>query len=196
MTTVEDATAVVHARRATRPDPRAAARDDRQVQLGHHGRPQEDRDHVRDARALLLRGRRDRGALHPAAARAARRHDPERGALQRVLHDARHHDGVPARDADRGRVRQLPRAAHDRRAATSRSPASTCSGSGSSPSAACSSTRRSRSAARPTAVGSVTRRSRARRSPTGTSRAAAPTSGPSASSCSASVRSRPRSTSW
>ncbi len=26
-------------------------------------------------------------------------------ALQRVLHDARHHDGVPARDADRGRVR-------------------------------------------------------------------------------------------
>ena len=33
--------------RATRSHPRAAASDDRQVQLGHHGRPQEDRDHVR-----------------------------------------------------------------------------------------------------------------------------------------------------
>ena len=43
--------------------------------------------------------RRYRGAVHPAAARAAERHDPQRGALQRVLHDARHHDGVPARHA-------------------------------------------------------------------------------------------------
>ena len=37
---------------------RAAARDDGAVELGHHGRPQEDRDHVRHARAHVLRGRR------------------------------------------------------------------------------------------------------------------------------------------
>ena len=35
--------------------------------------------------------------------------------VQPDVHDARHHDGVPLRDADGGGVRQLPRAAADRR---------------------------------------------------------------------------------
>ena len=36
--------------------------------------------------------------------------------LQPALHHARHDDDLPRRDADAGRLRQLPRAAHDRRA--------------------------------------------------------------------------------
>ena len=37
------------------------------------------------------------------------RHGADRGALQRVLHHARHHDGVPHGHAARGGVRELPR---------------------------------------------------------------------------------------
>ena len=168
MTTVEDAHALVHAPRAAHQDPRTAAGDDRLVQLGHHGRPQEDRDHVRHARAVLLRRRRHRGAVHPAAARAARRHDPH---APRVTTSSSRCTaprwcscmGMP----HRGRVRQLPRPADDRRARRRVPAPQHARASGSSRSAGCSSTRRSRSAARPTAVGSATRRSRARRSRSG-----------------------------
>ena len=89
------------------------------------------------------------------------------GAVQRVLHDARHDDGVPHRHADRRRVRQLPRAADDRRARRRVPAPQHARVLGLPASAGCSSTRRSRSAARPTAAGSATRRSRARRSSLG-----------------------------
>ena len=132
MTTVEDAHALVEAPPRKRPHPRTPARDDGCVELVHDGRPQEDRDHVRRRpRSFFFARRRHRGAVHPPPARAARTaRSSQRGPLQRVLHDARHHDGVPHGHADRGRVRQLPRAADDRRAATSRSRASTCSATG------------------------------------------------------------------
>ena len=39
------------------------------------------------------------------------RHGAHRVAVQHAVHDARHHDGVPRRHADGGRVRQLLRAA-------------------------------------------------------------------------------------
>ena len=54
--------------------------------------------------------------LDPPAARGARRHGALGGPVQPVLHDARHDDGLPHGHAARGRVRQLPRAADDRRA--------------------------------------------------------------------------------
>ena len=93
---------------------------------------------------VLLPRRRHRGAVHPAAARAARTaRSSSAGALQRVLHDARHDDGVPHGHAARRRVRQLPRAADDRRARRRVPAPQHASASGSSSSAACSSTRRS-----------------------------------------------------
>ena len=45
----------------------------------------------------------------------ARQHGAQRRPLQRDVHDARHHHGVPVRDADGGGVRQLLPAAADRR---------------------------------------------------------------------------------
>ncbi len=57
-----------------------------------------------------------RGVADPRAARAARPDLPRTRGLQRAVHDARHHDGVPRGDAAVGGVLQLPAAAHDRRA--------------------------------------------------------------------------------
>ena len=132
--------------------------------------------------ALLIR-------LQLAGPNGTRAH---RVAVQHAVHDARHDDGVPRRHAA-GRSRSATTSSRCRSArATSRSRASTCSATGSfAASAACSSTRASSSAARRTAAGSATRRSPARRSPAVPARATAPTSGPSASSCSASGRRRP-----
>ena len=64
MTTVEDASALVHApvKRSILERPRSTTGV---VELVHHGRPQEDRDHVRHDRDLLLPRRRHRGAVHP-----------------------------------------------------------------------------------------------------------------------------------
>ena len=70
-----------------------------------------------------------------AAARAARRHAPERRPVQPDLHDARPHDGLPVRDADVGGVLQLPDPADDRRARRRVPAASTPSASGPSCSA-------------------------------------------------------------
>ncbi len=50
----------------------------------------------------------------PSAARAARRHGAVGRQVQPDVHDARHHDGVPVRDADGGSVRQLLHPAADR----------------------------------------------------------------------------------
>ena len=56
--------------------------------------------------ALLMRLQLARAARSPAVA----------GGLQPDLHDARHDDDLPRRDAGAHRLRQLPRAADDRRA--------------------------------------------------------------------------------
>ena len=61
MTTVEDAGALVDGAGQAE-HPRPAALDHGRVELVHHGRPQEDRDHVRHDRDVLLPRRRHRGA--------------------------------------------------------------------------------------------------------------------------------------
>ena len=110
--------------------------------------------------------------------------------LQRALHDARDDDDLPRRRADPRRLRQLPRAADDRRARHGlpaaeralvlalplRRRRSCCS-------------RSSPRAARPGAAGRATRRTRSTR------RATARTSGSSRCTCSRSRRSPARSTS-
>ena len=96
---------------------RAASVDARTVrQLADHGRPQADRDPLHRHEPRLLRRRRDPRAAHARAARDAERALRHAGHLQRALHDARHDDGLPRRRADPRRLRQLPRAADDRRA--------------------------------------------------------------------------------
>ena len=83
MTTVEDATSKTRdctrqRRRSARSileRPRATTG---RVELVHDRRPQEDRDHVRHDRDVLLPRRRHRGAVDPPAARAARRHHAHR----------------------------------------------------------------------------------------------------------------------
>ena len=89
--------------------------------VADHGRPQADRDPLHRRLVPLLRRRRDHGAAH---ADATRRREPgpgHRGRIQRPPHHARHGDGVPVRHADAGRLRELPRAADDRRDKTWRS---------------------------------------------------------------------------
>ena len=66
--------------------------------------------------ALLLPGRRLRGAARTLAARGAARAPALARGLQPDLHDARHDDDLPRRHARAHRLRQLRRAAHDRRA--------------------------------------------------------------------------------
>ena len=79
-----------------------------------HRRPQEARPHVRRRRDVLLPRRRHRGVADPHPAGCARQHRAQRQPLQPDVHDARHDDDLPVRDADGGRLRQLPRAAADR----------------------------------------------------------------------------------
>ncbi len=91
-------------------------------------------------------------------------HVPVVGRVQRIVHDARHDDGLPRRHAHRAGVRELPHPADDRRARRRVPAPEHARATGSSCSAAASCTRRSsRSAARPTVAGSTTRRSTARR---------------------------------
>ena len=54
------------------------------------------------------------GARHAPPARAGERGHHRAGSLQRARHDPRNDDGVPRRSPDPRRVRELPRAAHDR----------------------------------------------------------------------------------
>ena len=84
--------------------------------LARHRRPQADRDHVHRDLAVLLRARRHPRGPHARAARHAERVDPDEELVQRGAHDARHDDDLPRRRPDHGRLRQLPRAADDRRA--------------------------------------------------------------------------------
>ena len=84
------------------------------LELDHHRRPQADRHPLRDHRVRVLPARRARGAHHPPAAGPARQHPGERRHLQRALHHARHHDGVPRGHAVRRRLLQLSGAADDR----------------------------------------------------------------------------------
>ena len=65
---------------------------------------------------LLLRARRRARPPHARAAGDAGRAPPDEELVQRGHHDARHDDGLPRRRPDHGRLRQLPRAADDRRA--------------------------------------------------------------------------------
>ena len=82
--------------------------------LGDHDRSQEDRDHVPGHDVRLLRAGRGRGAADAPAAGAGGQHAAVPADVQRAVHDARDDDGLPVRRARLGRVRQLPRAAHDR----------------------------------------------------------------------------------
>ena len=119
-------------------------------------------DPLRRHRARVLRGRRGRGAAHPAAARRARtaRCSPRRSTTRCSRCTA---PRWCSSWACRWRSRSATTSSRCRSArATSRSRGSTCSGTGSCCSAACSCTRASSSAARRTAGGSATRRSRAR----------------------------------
>ena len=65
--------------------------------------------------ARLLRPRGAHVTRVPAAALAGERGRPEPRPLQRADHDPRHGDGVPRRRPAHGRLRELPRATHDRR---------------------------------------------------------------------------------
>jgi cytochrome c oxidase subunit 1 len=73
--------------------------------LGHH---------VRRRVAVLLPGGWRGSAAHPVAAGSPRQHRAQRRPVQPDVHDARHHHGVPVRDAHGRRVRQLLPAAADR----------------------------------------------------------------------------------
>ena len=66
--------------------------------------------------ARLLRRGRDPRAPHARAARDAERDVPDEELVQRGHDDARHDDDLPRRRPDPRRLRQLPRAADDRRA--------------------------------------------------------------------------------
>ena len=79
-------------------------------------RPQEDRDHVPGPDVRVLHARRRRGAVDASPAGRAEQHAAERRALQRTADAARHDDDLPVRGARDGWVRQLLRAADDRRA--------------------------------------------------------------------------------
>ena len=98
---------------AETPGPRLAARP--RGELARHHRPQADRDPLpRDVRLLLPGGRRH-GPADPHAARRGEQRLHRARRLQPALHDARHDDDLPRRRADPRRLRQLSRAADDRR---------------------------------------------------------------------------------
>ena len=83
--------------------------------LGADDRPQEDRDHVPGPHVRLLPAGRRRGAADALAAGGAEQHADQRRALQRAAHAPWHDDDLPVRRPGDGRLRQLLRAADDRR---------------------------------------------------------------------------------
>ncbi len=105
--------------RSTHGDHRADARRDVPewpVRVDDDDRPQEDRHPLPDQLVRLLLHRR-----HPGARRADPAGGPGQpallaGPLQPALHDARVADALPVRHPDAGGLRQLRRAADDRRA--------------------------------------------------------------------------------
>ncbi len=98
---------------AETPIPSLAARPRRE--LARHGRPQADRDPLPRHLGALLPRRRGDGSADADAALAGGQRLPDEGLLQRGHDDARHDDGLPRRRPDPRRLRQLPRAADDRR---------------------------------------------------------------------------------
>ncbi len=84
--------------------------------MGHDRRPQEDRHHVRLCRLPLLHPRRPRGTAAPHPTDPGQLGVPHRRCIQRPLHDARHHDDLPVRDAGGSGLHELPAPAVDRRA--------------------------------------------------------------------------------
>ena len=87
------------------------------VRLGRHRRPQAHRHPLPlDGALLLPRRRRARRSLVRLQLAVPRAHAAVARGVQPDLHDARHDDDLPRRDARAHRLRQLLRAAHDRRA--------------------------------------------------------------------------------
>ena len=123
-------------------------------------------DHKRIGTALprhgrrLLPRRRARGGRDARAARAAGRAPARPRGVRPALLDARPDDDLPLRHADALRLRQLPRAAHDRRARHGVPAPERVRLLGLPRAPACSCTRACCSARRPTTAGSTTRRSR------------------------------------
>ena len=93
-----------------------ADRAERLARVADHDRSQEDRDHLPLRHLPVLHHRRRGGADHAPPAGAAGRHAGDARDLQRPRDDARHHDDLPVRGAGARGLRQLLRAAHDRRA--------------------------------------------------------------------------------
>ena len=85
-------------------------------ELADDDRPQADRDPLHRHEPRLLRHRGAARTADPAPARRPGSGLHHRRQVQRALHRARHGDGLPRRGADPRRLRQLPRAADDRRA--------------------------------------------------------------------------------
>ena len=100
-------------RRAAHQDLRTEA--ERRARVGDDGRPQEDRDHVPLDHVPLLPRRRLPRAAGADPAGHARQHLPDAPRLQPGLHDARDDDDLPVRHPDVVGLRQLHRAAADRR---------------------------------------------------------------------------------
>ena len=85
-------------------------------ELADDDRPQADRDPLHRHEPRVLRDRRAARPAHPPPAREPRPGLHHRRQVQRALHGPRHGDGLPRGRADPRRLRQLPRAADDRRA--------------------------------------------------------------------------------
>ena len=83
--------------------------------MADHSRPQADRPALHLERAPLLHRRRDHGTPHAGPTRTAERELPDGELLQQRPHHARHGHGLPLRDADARRIRELPHPAHGRR---------------------------------------------------------------------------------
>ncbi len=103
-----------HGNFGTRPRPGPRAREDRPVELAHHGRSQADRDSLRRDGLHLLPAGRPRGAGDADPAGPARPAPGLARDVQPAVHDARHHHDLPRGDAALGDVLQLPDPAHDR----------------------------------------------------------------------------------
>ena len=97
--------------------PAASAYQSGPVRLADDDRSQEDRDHVRHqlVRLLLHRGASWRSASGPSWPSPGLQFVTDLD-VQRAVHDARHVHDLPVRDPDAGGLRQLRRAAPDRRA--------------------------------------------------------------------------------
>ena len=98
-----------------RPRGDAAAQDEEVGRLGHHHRPQEDRDHVPGPDVRVLHARRGRGADHAGAAVGPEQRPGHAREVQPAADAARDDDDLPVRRARDGGLRQLLRAADDRR---------------------------------------------------------------------------------